>query len=592
MKRYLSLFMLSVSLIGLPVVSMQIDDNTEITLKSNLDSQELKVSYNIIKHCETIKQLLEDVGPNQVIPLPNISKKNLNHIIKIIELSLAHDDFNPYELTIADYIRENIGNDSLADVLGVANYLDCTIVMDFVKFFLIEYLTSEDALNKFEENPSAAPYTALPNGFSKNLAMEIYEGNEWISGKCYDHRSVSTQIKESLVCPLTTKKYTIPVPNSQIIGQDGSMMVGNYDTTHIVLNVESTCMLQNRNLHFSVFVPEAKAVIVCHNEATGNSTFTIYSDKKVKFDSEKRIFSGLTTCLHASKNAVARGVINNPDNDVEVNNPDNYVEVYDQTLEKSIFKLDCKNVAPTSVALSPTSDLLAYALCYKLYIHSPELSQTLNFDYEEPIKNLVFDDGSRLLAFTVGNKIHVKKINVKAVSSEQGMLWSEKEFVIEDMQRALEHLMFIPGTDLLIFSHDKTLWVINPLSKKCVFKKTMNGYISNILLKVKKESIIFLEECDTTPPAYKTIDLNLIKALDIKLSIQQIMLLKLIKNKEAMGKKLNLRDKKDTTLCKIFESLPPVFQVGLSKVVMLPLLNRIPLLGKMVGHALSDWWKN
>ena len=67
------------------IKSMQIPDDTEVTLLS-VEGKKKKFTYDLVKLSETIRHLVEDIGPDQPIPLPNVSTADLVYLEELLPL--------------------------------------------------------------------------------------------------------------------------------------------------------------------------------------------------------------------------------------------------------------------------------------------------------------------------------------------------------------------------------------------------------------------------------------------------------------------------------------------------------------------------
>lgn len=582
---------------------MQINDDQEIVIKT-IDKQERKISYGFIKECVTIKLLLEDVDPNAPIPVPNVTSQQLDHIIAIIHNSKSEICA---KVCVENYIKEHVlqkdcfVQDTLIALFSVANYLDCKIVMDALFDFVVDYFNDEAILALFEKDPSHKIFTSLP----KHLLVQKVLVNqnclhEWLltmyeydGGFTCDQNKFSTFLQASYKCPLRLSKWNemektlqpdirwgADELQAQFINQNGSCILRFYPYGHMLLT-HGTGLHYNRIVpHMFTFFPNKNGSIVVHNNAEGGSkTFC-----EIELDLVEIDLPDTTTCIHACKNSVARGTSNS-------------IEIYDQSLKNLLYTINFGGKTPTSVALSPDGDLVACVAGNTLYIHSLKLSQTMSFAYDiqkGSIRNLVFNEEGSLLSFSLGFQICTRTIEKSKLSDDKSMLVSNKEFYSQLLDKIPETITYIPGTNFIAFVAEQTLYIINPSVQKIIFKKRMNGFVTNIFFNKNKDTLFFLEELHGKTKegvCVKKIDINFLHDLNLQLSLQQVMLLKLIQDKIYKGLKLDFSKKENNGLKKIFDSLPCSLQKLLRKRVILSFKDTCFLKAKLLYDGFIEWVK-
>jgi S-phase kinase-associated protein 1 len=153
-------------------------DQDQVTLQSQ-DGQEFKVEVNVAEMSETIKNLIEDAGVDQAVPLPNVTGKILS---KVVEYCKYHVD-NPIEDKKDGEKRTDdiIGWDldfckvdqpTLFELILAANYLDIKDLLDLTcktVANMIKGKTVEEIRKTFN----------IKNDFTPEEEEQVRKENEW-----------------------------------------------------------------------------------------------------------------------------------------------------------------------------------------------------------------------------------------------------------------------------------------------------------------------------------------------------------------------------------------------------------------------------
>jgi S-phase kinase-associated protein 1 len=154
-----------------------------VTLQSQ-DGEEFKVLIKCATMSETIKNLIEDAGVNDAIPLPNVTGKILN---KVIEYCNYHTE-NPTpqqekekdekDTTITGWDLDfcKVDQPTLFELILAANYLDVKPLLD---------LTCKSVANMIKgKTPDEIRKTFnIKNDFTPEEEEQVRRENEWCEEK-------------------------------------------------------------------------------------------------------------------------------------------------------------------------------------------------------------------------------------------------------------------------------------------------------------------------------------------------------------------------------------------------------------------------
>ena len=158
-------------------------DDDSVTLISSYN-QEFTVTVKIAKMSETIKQLIDDIGADQPIPVPNVTSKIF---AKVLEYCKHHDE-NPTAVTeekeedkeprrtddICEWDLEycKVDQETLFELVLAANYLDIKSLLD---------LTCKTIANMIKgKTPEEIRKTFnIKNDFTPEEEEQIRKENEW-----------------------------------------------------------------------------------------------------------------------------------------------------------------------------------------------------------------------------------------------------------------------------------------------------------------------------------------------------------------------------------------------------------------------------
>jgi S-phase kinase-associated protein 1 len=159
-------------------------DDGQVTLQSQ-DGQDFGVDVKVAKMSETIKNLIEDAGVSNAIPLPNVTGKILNKVVKYCEYHTANpaavvetateeknperrtDDISSWDLEFA-----RVDQATLFELILAANYLDIKDLLDLTcktVANMIKGKTPEDIRRIFN----------IVNDFTQEEEEQVKRENEW-----------------------------------------------------------------------------------------------------------------------------------------------------------------------------------------------------------------------------------------------------------------------------------------------------------------------------------------------------------------------------------------------------------------------------
>lgn len=142
----------------------------ELVILTTSDGQEFELEYGTIKCSETIKNLVEDAGFDEPLPLPGVTGKIM---VKVVEWCKHHAEHGvSEELSDWDKTFYEMDQSELFDVILAANYLDiknlldgsCMTVADMIKG------KSPDEIRKTFN---------IKNDFTKEEEEQVRQENEW-----------------------------------------------------------------------------------------------------------------------------------------------------------------------------------------------------------------------------------------------------------------------------------------------------------------------------------------------------------------------------------------------------------------------------
>jgi len=152
----------------------------QVKLQS-VDEQEFTVSIDVAKMSETVKHMVEDIGADQVIPLPNVTGKILQKVIAYCQYHLEHptpvseekkdekrtDDISPWDLEFC-----KVDQATLFELILAANYLDIRPLLD---------LTCKTVANMIKgKTPEEIRKTFnIKNDFTPEEEEQVRKENEW-----------------------------------------------------------------------------------------------------------------------------------------------------------------------------------------------------------------------------------------------------------------------------------------------------------------------------------------------------------------------------------------------------------------------------
>lgn len=144
-----------------------------VTLIST-DSQEFTITRNVAEMSATIKNLIEDTGTSNKIPIPNVTGAILTKIIEYCQHHIEHaEDPNIKEW---DQTFVDIEQDALFQLILAVNYLDIHSLLDLGCKKVADRMkgkTTEELREMYN----------IKNDFSPEEEEQIRKENEWCENK-------------------------------------------------------------------------------------------------------------------------------------------------------------------------------------------------------------------------------------------------------------------------------------------------------------------------------------------------------------------------------------------------------------------------
>jgi S-phase kinase-associated protein 1 len=148
---------------------------------TSVDEQEFVVPLEVAKMSETVRHMIEDIGGDQAIPLPNVTGKILAKVIDYCKYHQEHptpatddkkdekrtDDIIPWD---QDFVK--VDQATLFELILAANYLDIKPLLDVTcktVANMIKGKTPEEIRKTFN----------IKNDFTPEEEEQIRKENEW-----------------------------------------------------------------------------------------------------------------------------------------------------------------------------------------------------------------------------------------------------------------------------------------------------------------------------------------------------------------------------------------------------------------------------
>lgn len=154
-------------------------DDDQVTLQSQ-DGEEFRVEVKVANMSQTIKNLIEDAGVSNPIPLPNVTGKTLSKVVEYMKHHTEHptavsektDDKRTDDITEWDLDFCKIDQPSLFELILAANYLDAKELLD---------LTCKTVANMIKgKTPEEIRKTFnIKNDFTPEEEEQVRKENEW-----------------------------------------------------------------------------------------------------------------------------------------------------------------------------------------------------------------------------------------------------------------------------------------------------------------------------------------------------------------------------------------------------------------------------
>lgn len=172
-------------ILTITIQNRKMADDDQVTLQSQ-DGQDFKVEVRVANTSKTVKNLIEDAGVDNPIPLPNVNGKILS---KVVEYAKYHVE-NPAMENGKDNNSENpdsevdewdknflkVDQSTLFDLILAANYLDMADLLDLTcktVANMIKGKTSDEIRKTFN----------ITNDFSPEEEEQVRKENEWAEEK-------------------------------------------------------------------------------------------------------------------------------------------------------------------------------------------------------------------------------------------------------------------------------------------------------------------------------------------------------------------------------------------------------------------------
>lgn len=156
-------------------------DDDKVKLLSQ-DGQEFEVTVKEAKMSETVRNLIEDTGIENAIPLPNITGKILSKVVEYLnhhakDVVVVSEDDKKEEKRTDDIIPWDldfckVDNATLFELILAANYMDIKPLLDLTcktVANMIKGKTPEEIRNTFGIN----------NDFTPEEEAQVRKENEW-----------------------------------------------------------------------------------------------------------------------------------------------------------------------------------------------------------------------------------------------------------------------------------------------------------------------------------------------------------------------------------------------------------------------------
>lgn len=153
------------------------DSNNQVKLRSK-DGQEFEIEVKAAKMSMTVKNLIEDAGIDNAIPLPNVTGKILSKTVEFCkhhmnDPKLSDKEERAKEILPWDKDFCNVDQTTLFDLILAANYLDIKPLLNLTCKTIagmISGKTPEEIRKEFN----------IKNDFSKDEEAQILKENEWL----------------------------------------------------------------------------------------------------------------------------------------------------------------------------------------------------------------------------------------------------------------------------------------------------------------------------------------------------------------------------------------------------------------------------
>ncbi len=157
--------LLKVLLLGMVCSFMQISAMDDVVTLKSADGQDFQIEVVAAKQSETLKNLIEDAGIGQSIPLSNISGKTLDHLVplmkKVYEMQAKNEKVDmPEEYRFVPrayqpFVNDQLKKVSITEVVQLyyaANFLDSRLILNAVAVVIADRIREDmrdDALLLF-----------------------------------------------------------------------------------------------------------------------------------------------------------------------------------------------------------------------------------------------------------------------------------------------------------------------------------------------------------------------------------------------------------------------------------------------------------
>ena len=154
-------------------MSTQFEQNELVTLVT-IEGTEYEVPLNKATKSLTIKNLIDDSGTDNPIPLVNITEKIFNKILEYLNSETTENDTLEDNGWLKEYFE--MEQSDLFELILAANYLDIADLLDFCCKSVANMIKGKAA-------PEIREMFGIENDFTPEEEEQIRKENEWLTVK-------------------------------------------------------------------------------------------------------------------------------------------------------------------------------------------------------------------------------------------------------------------------------------------------------------------------------------------------------------------------------------------------------------------------